>query len=86
MVCAGAVREQHKIGVIYIGRHHDDKTAIMTCRQASAMFDEFVGSLGWMVSIDTHQGYLGNLKKDMFQGMLASSSGVRGFCIECLWC
>eukprot|EP00047_Mylnosiga_fluctuans_P022346 m.118263 g.118263 ORF g.118263 m.118263 type:complete len:1710 (+) comp9227_c0_seq2:89-5218(+) len=65
---AGAFRGQYKVGVIFIGARHEGKTAIITAAEASAAFDAFVGTLGWLVSIDAHQGYLGSLKRDVFVG------------------
>ena len=64
----GATRGQYKIGVMYVSPHHDNKMSIITCEKGSDAFDRFVETLGWMVSIDTHLGYLGNLKRESFQG------------------
>eukprot|EP00051_Salpingoeca_urceolata_P012952 m.161560 g.161560 ORF g.161560 m.161560 type:complete len:2199 (+) comp17650_c2_seq2:156-6752(+) len=62
----GAVREQHKIAVVYVGDGQDNKQAILANARGSPCFDEFVGGLGWGVTLEEHNGYNGNLKASQF--------------------
>jgi len=57
----GAVREQHKIGVIYVADGWNTKDAILGAERASQEFDNFSMKLGTPVLLQSHRGYTGGL-------------------------
>ena len=54
-------RETHKVAVIYIARGQEDKISILSQKQASLDFEQFLGSLGWEVPLDNHPGFKGGI-------------------------
>jgi hypothetical protein len=65
---SGMTREKHKIAVIYIGQRHKTKEEIIACPRGSVLFETFASQLGWMVELDSHEGYNGKLDVKEFAG------------------
>jgi len=61
-------REQFKIGVIYVGFGQENQQAMLANDQGSQDYEDFVKGLGWMVDVQTHQGYLGGLEASTKSG------------------
>ncbi|EDQ91053.1 uncharacterized protein MONBRDRAFT_36389 [Monosiga brevicollis MX1] len=68
---AGAVRETHKVAVLYVGPDMQNKEDVVTCTVPSPRFLQFAEQLGWGVSVESHQGYLGKLDPSEFSGCRA---------------
>eukprot|EP00045_Choanoeca_perplexa_P018100 m.277818 g.277818 ORF g.277818 m.277818 type:complete len:1140 (+) comp17713_c0_seq1:3063-6482(+) len=66
---SGMTREKHKIAVIYIGERHKTKEEIVGCVRGSVLFETFASQLGWMVDLESHEGYSGKLDVKEFAGV-----------------
>lgn len=64
-------KEILKIGVIYVQEGQDDQKEILKNEGGSALYREFVNSLGWPVDIKTHRGYMGGLDRKLTTGQVA---------------
>ena len=62
-------REQHKVGVVYIGPTQIASEDILSSTSSSVAFEEFVDELGWPVALKSHRGYTGKLKDSQFPGL-----------------
>ncbi|CAG8473524.1 8582_t:CDS:10 [Paraglomus occultum] len=65
-------REVIKIAVLYVGAGQEDESSILRNVSGSAMYDEFVSSLGWEVDLATHTGYVGGLERTGANGKSAT--------------
>ncbi|KAI8049878.1 hypothetical protein BDF22DRAFT_745751 [Syncephalis plumigaleata] len=50
-----------KIGLLYVAPGQDTERAILGNHSASAMYDQFVSTLGWEIDLRNHGGYRGRL-------------------------
>jgi hypothetical protein len=57
-------REIVKLGVIYVGQGQQDQKEILANSTASPEFIEFIQSLGSVVDVKTHEGYLGGIDRE----------------------
>ena len=64
-------REVQKIGVIYVGNGQVNQKEILGNEEASPMFNEFILSLGWLINVESHRGYLGGLDRSATTGICA---------------
>lgn len=57
-------REIVKLGVIYVGQGQYEQKEILANSSSSPEFIEFIQSLGSIVDVKTHEGYLGGIDKE----------------------
>jgi hypothetical protein len=57
-------REIVKLGVIYVGLGQQEQKEILANSTASPEFIEFIQSLGSVVDVKTHEGYLGGIDRE----------------------
>ena len=56
-------REVAKVALIYVGQGQEDQNTILSNSQGSSLYDEFVESLGSLVELANHTGYMGGLDR-----------------------
>eukprot|EP00761_Pharyngomonas_kirbyi_P000255 gb/GECH01000255.1/.p1 GENE.gb/GECH01000255.1/~~gb/GECH01000255.1/.p1 ORF type:complete len:1486 (+),score=342.16 gb/GECH01000255.1/:1-4458(+) len=54
-------RETIKVGVIYVKNGQESQREILKNDNGSHLYEEFIQSLGWMVELSKHQGFIGGL-------------------------
>eukprot|EP00762_Andalucia_godoyi_P004164 ANDGO_06351.mRNA.1 putative Rho GTPase-activating protein CG5521 len=64
-----AERECHKIGIIYVGHGQEAQHEILENDSGSDAYNDFLRSLGWLVDVSRHDGFLGGL--DMSTGQFS---------------
>eukprot|EP00698_Gefionella_okellyi_P005601 TRINITY_DN15095_c0_g1_i1.p1 TRINITY_DN15095_c0_g1~~TRINITY_DN15095_c0_g1_i1.p1 ORF type:complete len:1151 (-),score=221.33 TRINITY_DN15095_c0_g1_i1:75-3356(-) len=66
-----AERECQKTGVIYVAVGQTDQNTILQNDGGSSDFNDFVASLGWVVELATHPGFMGGLDRNSSAGKQA---------------
>eukprot|EP01117_Protostelium_nocturnum_P016875 TRINITY_DN6763_c1_g3_i2.p1 TRINITY_DN6763_c1_g3~~TRINITY_DN6763_c1_g3_i2.p1 ORF type:complete len:1437 (+),score=495.99 TRINITY_DN6763_c1_g3_i2:71-4312(+) len=56
-------REVYSASIVYVGPGQEDSNQIVRNTQGSPLYEEFVKGMGWLVDLNSHNGFSGSLVK-----------------------